>query len=70
MEPSLKRRPIRLPVQEAANRKGDCNMKGVSTLTALAVLIVGAMIFGMSISASTSEIDAGAMLVVTIAPTA
>jgi hypothetical protein len=45
-------------------------MKDISILTALAVLVVGAMIFGMSISASTNEIDAGTMLVVTIAPTA
>jgi hypothetical protein len=52
------------------NKKGDCNMKDVSTLTAFVVLVVGAMIFSMSISASTSESDADAMLVVTIAPTA
>jgi hypothetical protein len=45
-------------------------MKDVSILTAFAVLVISAMICGMSISASTNEIEAGTMLVVTIAPTA
>ena len=45
-------------------------MKDISAVMAFAVLAIGTMIFSMSVSASTNEIDAEPMVIVTIAPTA